>query len=270
MLNKLIFYFLFDLRNRYNNRFLALLNAISITVNLVIYWFTSKAFAPSMGQYLDSRGMDYFTFLLIGELGLLIPLGLQDGLSSYVKFLGSEGVLENMMVYPGDLKNKVLKMYMGNVFVALFQMFVTIILSYLYFGWSLSPKQLLFFIGWIIFITPMFYQISIIALAYTLYFGKAGITFALSTFASVIAGSYFPITVLPEWLQKVSIYLSPLTPTLQGLRHLLFDGVDSEVFLRSLKFIMIWTIILTPIAHYFYKWSMKKFREKGCPLIPTV
>ncbi len=245
-------------------------NFLAILANLYIYHFTAKAFAPSVSIFLDGMGNDYFTFLIIGEIGLLIPMGFQVGLSSYVKFLANEGVLENIMVIPRDLKSSILTLFQGNIFVSLFHIISTLILAYLLFGWSLSIEQFGKLIMWFLFITPLFYFMGIFSIAYMLFFGKMGATFAITTIASVIGGTYFPVEVLPEWLQFISGYISPFTPILQGLRYYLFSGINHPIFIQSVSTILCWTVIFLVGTRFFYKASIIKFKKRGAPLIPLI
>ena len=86
-------------------------------------------------------------------------------------------------------------------------------------------------------------------------------TFAWTTIGLVspLAAVYYPVSILPSWIQKIS-YLLPPTYVFEAGRALIFKGtVDSRGLLISL----ILNLIYLSLAFWFLKRSFDKILDKG-------
>ncbi|MCK9368426.1 ABC transporter permease [Candidatus Dojkabacteria bacterium] len=70
----------------------------------------------------------------------------------------------------------------------------------------------------------------------------------------LLAGSFFPITLLPKWLQAVSNIL-PLTHLNEAMRKIAFEGAGFTDIFKNLLVLLIWAIVVYGLAAKLFKWE---------------
>jgi ABC-2 type transport system permease protein len=88
------------------------------------------------------------------------------------------------------------------------------------------------------------------------------VAFFFSTVTTLIAGTVFPISVLPAWLRYIS-YSIPLTPALQGLRLALLNGVGLGGVLWYVFVLLIYDLVLLPMGVAVYTYGFNRARRDG-------
>lgn len=69
-----------------------------------------------------------------------------------------------------------------------------------------------------------------------------------------LSGVFFPRFLMPEWLQTVSGFL-PLTPLIDGIRHVIVEGQTILSLAPQLGLMAIWTIVIYSIAFRVFRWE---------------
>jgi ABC-2 type transport system permease protein len=82
------------------------------------------------------------------------------------------------------------------------------------------------------------------------------------TAMSLFAGVYFPVALLPAWLQWLS-KVQPFTPALDLLRHLVTGLPTQASPWASAGKLVAWTIVLFPVAVACLQWALTLSRKKG-------
>ena len=88
------------------------------------------------------------------------------------------------------------------------------------------------------------------------------LSFLFNWFNTFISGVYFPITVLPSWVQSVSL-AHPLTHALRAYRSILLEGAllsDAAVMYDIASMSMI-GLILLPLGYFIFKYCFFKARK---------
>lgn len=168
--------------------------------------------------------------------------------------------LINIFVAPVKLSEWVVTvMLMGLVKAAVSLPFAAIVAYLLYkfniflYGIYLIPFILLLFLtGW---------AIGFIVSGIILRYGTRIQTFAWTTIAviSPFSAVYYPVSILPEWAQKISYFLPP-TYVFEGGRSLIFKGVIDP---RGLITGFILSFIYLGLAIWFLNRSFQKILNKG-------
>ena len=82
------------------------------------------------------------------------------------------------------------------------------------------------------------------------------------TASAIIGGIYFPISVLPSFLQKCAALL-PITHALEAMRLLLLRGYGLEAVWPQIKILILFTLILTPLSMLSFKYAVKVAKKEG-------
>lgn len=76
--------------------------------------------------------------------------------------------------------------------------------------------------------------------------GSVGTSWVIALI-SIVGGLYFPVTLLPEWVQTVS-KLQPFTPATQMLRHLLVGGAQTVSTGSAVAKLLLFAAVLLPVS----------------------
>jgi ABC-2 type transport system permease protein len=88
------------------------------------------------------------------------------------------------------------------------------------------------------------------------------ITWVLGSFGSILGGAYFPITVMPGWVQKISL-LIPITYALDALRLTMLQGYSVSMVARPVITLSLITVILLPTSLVLFSAAVRKGRKEG-------
>ncbi len=69
-----------------------------------------------------------------------------------------------------------------------------------------------------------------------------------------LSGVFFPTFLMPEWLQKVTIFI-PLTPIIDGLRYIMTEGKTILEIGPQLGIIAGWTVLIYLVAFKVFNWE---------------
>lgn len=69
-----------------------------------------------------------------------------------------------------------------------------------------------------------------------------------------LSGVFFPIFLMPEWLQNIAHYL-PLTPIIDGIRLITTENATLVTLAPELGIIALWTVVIYFIATKVFRWE---------------
>ncbi|MGH7158017.1 MAG: ABC transporter permease [Candidatus Saccharimonadales bacterium] len=69
-----------------------------------------------------------------------------------------------------------------------------------------------------------------------------------------LSGVFFPIFLMPEWLQTIATYL-PLTPVIDGIRQITTENATLFDLGPELLIIAVWTIVIYFVATKVFRWE---------------
>jgi ABC-2 type transport system permease protein len=72
-------------------------------------------------------------------------------------------------------------------------------------------------------------------------------TFVLQSVLLLVSGVYYPISILPGWMQVLA-HLSPATYILDGVRAALIDGVSLDRLLGDVWPLLVMAVVLIPVG----------------------
>ena len=246
----------------------------SYKVNFMMYWVHALALllpfffiAQMLGQrgssHLLPYGGDYFAFVLIG-LGLRRYLS--HSLHSLAGAIGEEqglGTLEALLVTPTSFQSVFFLLSLLSFIYAmlnlLFYLFLGVVLFQVRMPYANFPGALFV----LLLTTITFNAFGLFSASFILVFKKGSITEPfLEGFSSFLGGVYFPITLLPNWLHKVSEFV-PMTYALRMLRLCLLKGTPLSALGRDLLVLGLLTMALFPISLWTFSQALKKAKRDG-------
>jgi ABC-2 type transport system permease protein len=91
--------------------------------------------------------------------------------------------------------------------------------------------------------------------------GAIGTTWVIALI-SIVGGLYFPITLLPHWVQT-GAKLQPFTPATDVLRHLLVDSPQSTSIGAALIRLVAFAAVLLPLSLFALSSAIRTGQRRG-------
>jgi ABC-2 type transport system permease protein len=236
---------------------------VGIFFSVSTFYFLSLLFGSALVPQLEQYGGDYFSFVLIG-LAFSGYMGLS--LSSFAESIRESqvmGTLEIMLLSPTRLSAILLSSSLWPYLLTTVRVIFYFILGALIFGFSLSQANFLTAMVVLVLSITSFSGIGILSAALVLIVKKGDpVAWALGGVSSLLAGVYYPITVLPDWLEPVSHFL-PLTYALDGMRLAMLKGASLYDVRLDILALLGFTVVLTPLAFLVFRKALKRAKIEG-------
>jgi ABC-2 type transport system permease protein len=87
-------------------------------------------------------------------------------------------------------------------------------------------------------------------------------TFVLQSCLLLVSGVYYPVEVLPEWMQAIS-KLSPATYVLDGVRAAMLDGTPITALVYDIVPLIVMGIVLIPAGLWAFGRAERYAKRTG-------
>jgi ABC-2 type transport system permease protein len=236
----------------------------SIFFNLITFYFLGRLISgATAGQLSAYGGGEYFPFVLVG----LALSGFQGVALSSVSFAIQYGMytgtLESMLVTPTSLSTIVFSSVLYQFVSSLLSILLYLVFGAVLFGVSLGQADLLS-AAVILGLTLLAHlPLGIFSASFLLIFKRGDpVTSLVGHLSALLAGVYFPVTVLPSWLQTVSFFL-PFTHALEGLRQAVLNGRTLLELSTQVAILGIFALILLPLSLAVFAWAIHQAKRLG-------
>jgi ABC-2 type transport system permease protein len=217
----------------------------SLFISMCLFYYVSRL--VQLSSYGDAD--QYFSFIVVGLLTLMV-------LQSTLMVAGSvrselvAGTFERMLLSPFGSAAGVASMMLFPFVVSILSATIVLLVASAVFGlpvvWSTAPLAYpVALLGSGAFAAlGMFFAASV--LIFKRMMAGAGLLLTLISFTS---GVYFPVTLLPNWIEWVS-EVQPFTPSIQLLRHVLIGAeLAHDPWLVALK-IAGFVVLMVPAGFF--------------------
>lgn len=230
---------------------------------VVTFYFLSTLIPKETAASLAGYGGRYFPFVLIGiAFSQYFDLAM-NGMKRKIRESQTVGTLEALLATKTG-SGTILAL--STVYEYLFASFMAIV--YLVIGWLLFdlplenanwPSALMLFI----FTLTSFMSFGVLSASVILVFKRGDpISYAFQGFSYLLSGVYFPVELLPPWLQRVA-QAFPLTHALRGLRQSLLQGRDIANVKGELAVLLLLTILIMPLGLLVFRRALYQAKKKG-------
>ncbi len=251
----------FQIESSYKFNFV--MGVIDSMVILVFFYFVDKLVADGRSQDLARYGGDYLSFVLIGlAFARYFQLTLKM-FSESIRQAQVTGCLEAMLSSKTDALTIVLMSSLYGLISGAVQLVIILAAGALFEGVDLSqmnvPTTILIFAVSVL----SFVAFGVLS-ASTILWLKKGDPFAwvLGGLGTMLGGAYFPITILPGWLQSVAFFI-PITHALDALRLAMLRGASVEAVWQPLLILALMSAILLPASLFLFAALVRKGRREG-------
>jgi ABC-2 type transport system permease protein len=230
-------------------------NALSIT-------FIGVGAEAVTGQTIDTHHM--ILYLLVGTLVWHYLAVVFDNVSEMIAWERWEGTIEYTFMAPISRFTHMVGQTLFSLVYGLLHTSIILGVVALFFHLDLSGANL--FGGFLMLVAGSlsFIGLGIVASVLPLLFPERGaqMTHVIQALLLLISGVYFPISVLPEWMQPLARF-SPATYVLEGMRDALLDGVSSGALLGYLGRLVLIGAVAIPVGLGVFRQAEKYAKRTG-------
>ncbi len=230
---------------------------------LATYFFIDRLFGRQITPELAPFGVPYFGYALVGNAFLAYVGTAIGGLSGRVSAEQSLGTLEVLLGTPTRLWVLILAIAVWNTIYASAEVALFFLVGGVGFGVDFSrinwPA-----LGAVLSLVILVFNSLGLAEAGCLVLFKRGAVGAwvLNGISALLGGVFFPVTVLPDWLQWVA-ELNPVTHAVRSLQLGIFQGASVTGLGRELAVLTLFAVLLMPLALGTWRWALRRARLEG-------
>jgi ABC-2 type transport system permease protein len=210
-----------------------------------------------------------------GQLDLVLYLGIGTVVWAYLRAVFAnvgemvawerwEGTIEYTMMAPISRLAHMLGVSLFSIIYGLARSALLLGVLALFFSVDLSNANLggaalILLVG-----SVSFLGFGIMAAVLPLLFPERGeeMTFVISSILLLVSGVYYPISVLPDWMEPLAT-ISPATYVLEGMRAALLEGTPTLALGPSLLPILILGALALPIGIAVFGWGERFAKRTG-------
>lgn len=239
------------------------LSLVGVVVALVPFYFAARALQSVMADSIQTEGNEYFSFLIIGMVVFAFMRTAVGALPDEVGGAISTGTLEALLGTPTPIP----VILTGLVSYA-FSWTSLRVLAALVFAWFMGMQVLWsripLALAILALVTLAHIGFGLMAAALIIAFRAAGPLQSLIIWIStMLGGVYYPTSVIPEWLQQISVFV-PLTYGVRALRRALLEpAVSYEVLARDLLPLAGMTVLLLFVSAFGFSRALRYARHAG-------
>lgn len=218
---------------------------VGTSMALVAYWFTSQAIGGVLADRPDWYNLSYFEYVIVGEIFITLPLALAEAWIRGIRFLQITSNLEEIML---NHKRPLVSLYkvsmsliVRDVISVVFMVAVLGFLLNFRVDWARSVAAF----GFMLMSLPLFAAMGGALGVSFLFWGRGqGLVSQGLYFLSLMAGTFFPISVVQGVTGEAVTMASPFAVLLETVRGLI-AGRETRPLPTLGVFLVVFMILLT-------------------------
>jgi ABC-type multidrug transport system ATPase subunit/ABC-type polysaccharide/polyol phosphate export permease len=253
-----------DMLSETSYRFSFFMQIVEIFLTVVALYFLSKMLGQgAVEKHLLPYGGDYFSFALIG---IAFYSYFNIGFSSFAAKLQeaqSTGTLEAMLSTPADLSTIVLGSSLWRFIMTSIRVMIFLVCGAFMFPDGLEAGNLPLAALIIILTVVSASSFGIVSASFIIVVKRGDpISWLFRSASWLMGGVVFPVTVLPIWMQKISLLL-PTVYALKAMRMVLLKGATFGDVLPQIGALCVFCFLLLPISLATLKYAVKRSKREG-------
>jgi ABC-2 type transport system permease protein len=239
------------------------LGILSFFGTLLTFYFIDRLFGFQIVSHLEPYGVNYFSYALVGiAFSGLIGTSLGK-VTAQLNQEQTMGTLEALLVAPTHIETLISAMITWDLIYAFIEFAVYIVAGIFLFHIDFSNINVLSVLVITLLSIISFNSLSIIAAGFIIVFKKGDpISWLINIGFELLGGVYFPVTVLPEWLQFIS-HLFPITYSIRSVELAIYQGATLKDLSSDIFALIIFSILLLPAGILILRYALHRAKHDG-------
>ncbi|MCX7927427.1 MAG: ABC transporter permease [Candidatus Omnitrophica bacterium] len=239
------------------------LNILGIFFNLLSYFFIDKLFGHTIVRHLEPFGVNYFAYVLLSSAFFgYAGVGL-GAFSDRLRLEQQQGTLEAIVATPTRISVFLFSLVLWNLIIATVDLIIYLLLAVFLFRIDFQQINIVS-CAVILFLTiTSFSGLGILSASFVMITKRANpLSWLIGTLEGLLGGVYFPITVLPFWLQ-ICARLFPITYAIEAIQSAVYKNYSLEKLLPQIFFLFFFSITLLPFSILMFDWAIRRVQKDG-------
>ncbi|MDD4028506.1 MAG: ABC transporter permease [Caldisericia bacterium] len=239
------------------------LSIVSVFFSLISFYFMVNFLdLQTFNPKLSSMGGNYLSFLVIGT----IYVGLMSvGQSSFAETISEEqslGTLEQLFVSKTPLWQILVFSSIWNYLITIINMVLSIVIYNLFFNVKLNANILTSVVILVVSSIAMM-GIGMLSAGFIMRYKRGDpISWILGLLTGLLSGIYYPVDILPSYLQALSKILPP-TYAISALRKATLLHATLADVSQELLILCIFALVTITCGLLFFQYSFNQARKEG-------
>lgn len=240
-----------------------LMGLVESLMLLVILHFVGRLVPTRGSAGLAKYGRGYFPFALVGvAFARYFDLMLRM-FSESIRTAQVTGCLEAMLSSQTGAVTVVTMSSFYSLLSGAVQLAMILLGGMLLFGVDLRGMNVAATLLVLLFSISIFVAFGVLSASAIVWLKKGDpITWLLGGMGSILGGAYFPIDVMPGWMQKIS-FVIPVRYSLDALRSTMLKGASLASVAQPLETLVVMAVILLPTSAFLFTAAVRKGRREG-------
>jgi len=265
LFNQIKICFIKEFRYYYQNPLVLFSIFLNELIVLLVFWYTAKAFVPNL-EIFSGKAIDYFTFIVIGETALRIPSFFISIIGQNMKNATLDGVFDNHLLLKYSPQYSFFIEGLCASFFEILKVALVLFLASVFFVIDITFYALLLAIPIQLISILIFTGLGLISVSILLVLkrGEAWLMRLVSV-ATILAGAYFPTTVLPYGLDIHLRFASPFNLLLESTRQIMHEQISYQTYFQSCFILFLWAILLSTFGYFLFSKALDLHKKSDKP-----
>lgn len=263
LLRELWLFFLRDLHIAKSYRSPIILEIVQALFGTAMLYYVARFVdSPELRQTLPQSG-GYFAFSLVGFIFLDYLNAALDTFDRSLEEARDTGTLEHLLVTQTSLPAMLAGSALYPFAATTLGIAVYIVWGAIFFGFPLCSANWLAVLLVLLVSIVAFSGLGILSASYLLLFKRGNpAKWLLLGISSVVGGTLFPVSILPEWLQFFA-RLNPITYALDAMRASLLGSIHLRDVLYPVGILLLFAAVLLPLSMLAFAAALRRTKSTG-------
>jgi ABC-2 type transport system permease protein len=222
-------------------------------VAFLVYSAAASMSIMFIGKAQGDQAQDLLLFLAIGTLVWSYLNSVFMNMAEMIAWERWEGTIEYTMMAPISRLTHMFGQSIFSIVYGIIRSALLLLVLALFFDINLTGANLTGALLAIVIGSLSFIGFGIIGAVLPLLFPEKGeqMTFIISSILLLVSGVYYPVDVLPGWMQVLST-ISPATYVLDAMRAAILDGTGTLDLLPKMIPMLVIGVITIPVGMYVF------------------
>lgn len=240
-----------------------LLQFSSIFFSLAVFYYLSLLVGETAEPLLGGVQGGYFAYALIG---LAFASYFNVGLNSFPESLRraqTTGTLEAMLTTPTPLSTIILASAQWSFLVTTLRVVLFLLIGLPLAKINLQGANFPAAALVLLLTIVVFSSLGILAASFIMVLKRGDpVTWAFGILSTIFGGVYFPVSLLPGWIQTAARFL-PITYALNAMRQAMLSGASFSALLEDLAALAGFALLLLPLSLLAFRFAVQRARVEG-------
>ncbi len=236
---------------------------LNIFLQMALFYFLGGVVDPAKLPTFGGRPTSYIEFVAIG---IVVSSFVQLGLAQAVNALRNEqlmGTLESLLVTPTSPITIQLGSVMYDLAYVPVRTVLFLLLAAVVFDLAIVVGGLVIAVAVLVVLVPFVWGVGLMSAAWVITFRRGlGIVGIGAAALTGTAGAYFPVEVLPGWLEALA-RLNPITVALDAVRASLLAGAGWSSVAYELAFLLAAAAASLAAGNFAFHLALRRERRRG-------